>query len=864
MIPVRLQLKNFLPYRGSLPPFTFEGIHLACISGDNGAGKTSIIDAMTWALWGKSRLRSRSTTDEDLITQGESETEVSFDFRAGDGQVYRVIRRRSLPKKSGSAGQSSLSLFLNSPEGLKTISGNTMGETEDKIIKILHLDYETFISTAYLKQGEADHFTGLTAAQRKEVLVSILGLDVYDELAEKAKSRAGEAATAKTLLAQSIELEQRQLEKRPGLEAKLADARQSMQDVETALLEKRAALDRLRAAQELYESRRQALQQVEAMAAEIENDLKLRLAEKRDIEQNIAKHSSVLAGRVEIEEGYGKYLLARREAEDFGRKLAELRRLENRRQSFEKTLVAARHELETKKALWQDKFDELSVKASRLPDLLLTLKSLEIESEKIAAKEEQVEAETSRLQALQVELAAIGAEEAGQARRLTEIVEKIEMLASVGKAAACPVCEAELNEVRLAMVQAKYAAERVSVKARLGELATVKVDKIQEITALELHLALDNSLNTDRAVLGIQKASLLKELAEAESAASRLTEGKKKISEITRQIELGDFAAGDRNGLRALDGEIKQLGYDGAAHEKVVVGMKSLEVFEKGQRELDESGKLLAAERQSLDRTIATAANLEERLAKRLAEVQEQREALAKLATVEPGELAAVEAEVRVLASAASAASENIGSLKQGLAHLAELEERVTVKAVDLKRYTAEESVYTELHRVFGKNGIQGVLIENAVPEMEAEANRLLAKMTDNRMSLKLELQRATKKGELAETFDIKIADELGTRGYDLFSGGEAFRINFALRLALSRLLAYRAGAPLRTLIIDEGFGTQDAAGIEKLKEAIASIQDQFDCILVITHIEEFKDAFPARVEVFKTSVGSKIQVSYN
>ena len=95
-----------------------------------------------------------------------------------------------------------------------------------------------------------------------------------------------------------------------------------------------------------------------------------------------------------------------------------------------------------------------------------------------------------------------------------------------------------------------------------------------------------------------------------------------------------------------------------------------------------------------------------------------------------------------------------------------------------------------------------------------------------------------------------------------MFSGGEAFRINFAVRIALSRLLARRAGAPLPTLIIDEGFGTQDEYGIEKLKEAINSIQDDFDKILVITHLDELKDAFPARIDVVKTAEGSTISVN--
>ena len=95
-----------------------------------------------------------------------------------------------------------------------------------------------------------------------------------------------------------------------------------------------------------------------------------------------------------------------------------------------------------------------------------------------------------------------------------------------------------------------------------------------------------------------------------------------------------------------------------------------------------------------------------------------------------------------------------------------------------------------------------------------------------------------------------------------MFSGGEAFRINFAIRIALSKLLAKRAGAPLPTLIIDEGFGTQDSVGIEKIKEAINSIQDDFQKILVITHMDEVRDAFPTRINVVKTPEGSTLEIS--
>lgn len=180
-----------------------------------------------------------------------------------------------------------------------------------------------------------------------------------------------------------------------------------------------------------------------------------------------------------------------------------------------------------------------------------------------------------------------------------------------------------------------------------------------------------------------------------------------------------------------------------------------------------------------------------------------------------------------------------------------------------LRRLLKEEIIYEELAEAFGKKGIQALLIEQALPEIEMEASRLLAKMTDNRMSLTLESQRGkkSKKGDTIETLDIKIADELGTRNYEMYSGGEAFRIDLALRIALSKLLVRRAGASLPILIIDEGFGTQDNSGRERLVEAISSIQDDFDKIVVITHLEELKDRFPTLINVTKTADGSMISI---
>ena len=94
-----------------------------------------------------------------------------------------------------------------------------------------------------------------------------------------------------------------------------------------------------------------------------------------------------------------------------------------------------------------------------------------------------------------------------------------------------------------------------------------------------------------------------------------------------------------------------------------------------------------------------------------------------------------------------------------------------------------------------------------------------------------------------------------------MYSGGEAFRVNFAIRLALSEVLSQRAGARLQTLVIDEGFGSQDEIGRQRLIEAINLIKPDFAKILVITHIDSLKDAFPTRLEVEKTSRGSTVRI---
>jgi exonuclease SbcC len=218
------------------------------------------------------------------------------------------------------------------------------------------------------------------------------------------------------------------------------------------------------------------------------------------------------------------------------------------------------------------------------------------------------------------------------------------------------------------------------------------------------------------------------------------------------------------------------------------------------------------------------------------------------------GRLAEAESRYAALIAQQSRHQQALGAVEQKLDDCSRKKRERSSKQEALKKAAEERGIYDTLGAAFSRRGIQALIIDHVIPEITDEANRLLARMTNNRLQVMMDTQRQTLRGSVVETLDIRIADELGTRNYELFSGGEAFRVNLALRIALSKLLARRAGAPLPTLVIDEGFGSQDAAALERLVEAINVIQSDFQCLLVITHLAELRDQFPVQIAVTKTA----------
>jgi len=207
MIPIRLYLSGFLSYREPVE-IDFTGLDLACIAGPNGAGKSSLLDAITWALFGQARKR-----DDSLIHTLSPSAEVRLVF-AYEGNLYTVRRVKPREKtmllefqiwqadNPESAGSQSLAGTLpqaakKRPKSTTSETGGqwrplterTLRETELRILQTLRMDYETFTNASFFLQGKADQFTQQRPGDRKRILGSILGLEIWETYRQRAAER---------------------------------------------------------------------------------------------------------------------------------------------------------------------------------------------------------------------------------------------------------------------------------------------------------------------------------------------------------------------------------------------------------------------------------------------------------------------------------------------------------------------------------------------------------------------------------------------------------------------------------------------------------------------------------------------------
>lgn len=736
MIPVKLKLSNFTSYGEGVPELNFTKFHLAAISGQNGAGKSSLLDAITWCVWGTSRAGDNS---DQLVRLGAQNMSVEFSFEL-DGHQFSVKRARSL--KSG--GSTALELW----SGSHNLTEGTIKATQQKIINLLHLTFETFTNSSFLRQGHADEFTTKGPTDRKRILSDILGLSHYDELEEKAKEKAKDAQSKLSLLEyQLLEIEA-ELSQKEEREKSLSLAEEEARKIDIQIKEIEKQIKETEQIKQELMNQLKSLEEKKLQIANIQKevlDIKLQI----DLKEKATKEfQQILDQKEEIEKNYQKLQTLQEEKAKLDAKRSELIKIKDQWGEVQKILI------------------------NREGKRTQAISLLEIEIKKF-----------------QTENAAL--EE--QNKHLSEHKD------------TCPTCNQLIGLEKNKEIVTQNNKKISENNSNISELKQ-KIQKYKDIVLPEKKQAED---------LEIQ-------LKKIEQETKGWFELNQKISELEK--------------FQNLYMKLQQAETGVKTHLETISDLKKMYIIKNTQiEEVEKELKLLAS------------------FENKLLEVKE--------------ELEGKERVKQELSQKALELQSMVGAAKQLVSRAVQLEDLYKKKSEEKSNLQKEKGSFEELALAFGKKGIQAMIIETAIPEIEDEANALLERLTEGRMKVHFETQRETKSkladGEkgILETLDIIISDEMGERSYEAYSGGEQWRVNVAIRIALSKLLTRRAGAKLQFLVIDEGFGTQDQEGRSKIVEVLDTIKNDFEKILVITHLEELKEEFPVRIEVSKNVGGSTFEV---
>ncbi len=863
MIPIELTISGFLSYRQPVR-LDFTAFELACISGANGAGKSSLLDAITWALFGQARKR-----DDSLINSACDAAQVSLIFQY-ENNLYRV--QRTSPR--GKTSQLEFQIYqgdlnfqdiseLHIPGAWKTLNERSLRETQERLEKTLRLDYETFVNASFFLQNKADQFTQQRPGDRKRVLSSILGLEIWEQYRQRASElRRGLEAEIQACDGRLAEINA-EIAEEPQRVARL---KQLESELELLAQQRRNSEAELEAARKMAAVLAEQGRLVETLRRQLDtlrvqrDELAARL-QKRQREQS--EYASLLEEASQIQQAYKEWQQAIADLEYWEEIASRFREQEARRQEPLRQLQAEetrlKHELE---ALQAQQVNAQSQKAAlqELQERLKTAQAL------LKAAETKLQ-EKAGLEAQQQEARQRQAEARAENPRLKEAMEalreRITRLQQTAEA-TCPLCGQPLSaDERAALIQSlQQQGTEMGDRYRANSTALTQADGL--VAELESRIRSLSRYEQDRLRASSDISRLEAQIEQAEQALARWqTDTALRLEEVQRLLEEDCFAPQLRQALAEIDAELKMIGYDAQAHQAARQKEQQGRASEARLRKLESAQAALAPLEREIQEIQAQIARLEEQVQRQQEEHDQSAAALAAAQAQAP-DLHATERALLEIQQRENQQRMAVGAARQQVAVLDDLKARRKALQAERELHARQVGYHRQLEMAFGKDGVPALLIEQALPQIEIRANDILDRLSSGSMSVRFETQAPYKdrrREELRETLEIKISDSAGTRDYEMFSGGEAFRVNFAVRLALAEVLAQRAGARLQTLVIDEGFGSQDTQGRQRLIEAINLVRQDFSKILVITHIDELKDAFPNRIEVEKTEQGSILRV---
>jgi DNA repair protein SbcC/Rad50 len=766
-----LTLTNFRQHAAS--HFVFrDGI--TGIVGRNGSGKSTVLEAIAWALYGQPAARGTKDSIRSLRAPARAGVRVELDFELG-GHRYRVVR-----------GLAAAELYL---DGALTPIATTLSAVTDLLQRALGMTRQEFFQTYFTGQKELAVMAAMTPAERGQFLARVLGYDqlrvAQEALRERRRELTGSLAGMRATCQDPAPLRESMGSAETAREAaaevvagwrsevtRARDARESLAPAVTRAEQARTAYDALRVA--LSEAERDIQHQesqASAIALEIAQLDELR-QEYDALEAELAIWPTLEPQRVEHE----RLSRAAFQAEQLS---AELSRLGQRAAQLWGRRGVLLGDAEQHKSLQQE-----------LADVAASRRAVEAEERDArAAWTRDLQDATSTRDRLRVEYSAARAER--------------QRIAALGAAGTCPTCTRALGDSLDALLATLDAtiAQLHAGGLRAGEAVAARAMEPPALTARMGEL----TLLTDR------ERQLQRQIAQSERAVSELERCTTELKELAQQVESltaqrGALPTGyDPDAHAALDREIQRLA---PLHTRAVALNARLDRASELQRHhlaLHRQGTELTERATRLRADLAATGHSE-------VAYHEAREVFTAAADrVRVAELGLAHAEADV-----AAADREYARLTQAVSEAESLSAQVDEVARDMR-------LHHELDRVY--SALRTEVTTELRPELSAIASGFLAALTDGRYT---EL-------ELDEHYQVVVLD--GGRPKPVISGGEEDLTNLALRLAISQMIAERNGQRLNLLVLDEIFGALDEQRQANVVELLRSLCARFDQILIITHL---------------------------
>jgi DNA repair protein SbcC/Rad50 len=289
--PIKLELQGFTSFRERCE-IDFSKLDLFAITGPTGAGKSSLLDAITFALYGRTERLGKS--GRELISQGAAAMQLTLEFKAGS-EVYRVFRRIK-------PATATVRLEKKEPDGSWISVTSSIKQLEEEIVRLVGLQFDAFTRAVILPQGKFDQFLRGDSAKRKILLSELLNMSVYRTMMQQAnqrgKERTEKASWAEqhvdnsvapellsTLNQAKAELEQQDSERQADLTAmekaqpvardlikRRTELRMNREDAASAQKEREAAESQLTEQSQAASEKRESLKNIETEIQTVKYD----------------------------------------------------------------------------------------------------------------------------------------------------------------------------------------------------------------------------------------------------------------------------------------------------------------------------------------------------------------------------------------------------------------------------------------------------------------------------------------------------------------------------------------------------------------------------------------------------------------